>query len=187
LTYHPTEARSPWKGIPTGQLRPAHLYAVYMVLVVVAVQGLSSLLSRSAAGQTQISLESLQKFKESLPVSTVPMGPIAEQSDKSLNVAPSNNKPVRVGLTFTDQSWVRVLVDGKEEYEGVLPQGTMKAWSADRQVVVRAGNAGGIMVVYNESQAKPLGEPGAVQEVAFPPAPRVATLTSEETVFQRLQ
>jgi Helix-turn-helix domain/Domain of unknown function (DUF4115) len=189
LTFKPTPTRSLWMGMPTAQLRPVHLYAFYMVLVVVAVQGLSSLLSRSAASQPQLSLESLQKFKESLPVSNAPMGPNAEQMGKptAVSLPGANGKPVRVGLTFTDQSWVRIVVDGKEEYEGVLPQGTMKTWAADRQVVVRAGNAGGIMVVFNESQAKPLGEPGSVQEVAFPPDPRVATLNPEAIDLLPLQ
>ncbi|MGI0490617.1 helix-turn-helix domain-containing protein [Alkalinema pantanalense CENA528] len=166
--------------LPFGQLRPAHLYLVYLALVVGAVQGLSYLMNQSSS-QPQLTAESLQKFKESLPVSPVPMGPSlgarAANPTATSSIAPdAAGKPVRVGLVFKDQSWIRISVDGKQEFEGVLPQGTARTWAAEKQVVVRAGNAGGVMAAFNEGQAKPLGEPGTVQEVAFPPDPKLATL-----------
>lgn len=80
---------------------------------------------------------------------------------------------VRVGLTVTDQSWVRVVADGKEAFEGVLTEGMTRSWNANKQLVVKAGNAGGIMVSFNDGKAKPLGAPGTVQEVAFPPNPQL--------------
>ncbi|MCY7321823.1 MAG: DUF4115 domain-containing protein, partial [Phormidesmis sp. CAN_BIN36] len=83
---------------------------------------------------------------------------------------------VRVGVMLTAQSWVRVVADGKTEFEGVLSEGTQRAWVANQQVVVRAGNAGGVMVSFNDGQSKKLGEPGAIEEMAFPPDPRLATL-----------
>lgn len=166
--------------LPFGQLRPAHLYLIYLALVVGAVQGLSYLMNQSSS-QPQLTAESLQKFKESLPVSPVPMGPsLGTRATNPTTITSTDpsaaGKPVRVGLVFKDQSWIRISVDGKQEFEGVLPQGTARTWAAEKQVVVRAGNAGGVMAAFNEGQAKPLGEPGTVQEVAFPPDPKLATL-----------
>ncbi len=172
----PVRDRTPWfKGFPflSLQLRPIHLYAGYLLLVGVSVQGVSGLVSQSNV-QPELNAESLQKFKESLPISSTPMGP----NPKTVSIQPSATNPgqgVRVGVTLTDQSWVRVVADGKETFEGVLTEGTTRNWNAQKQLVVRAGNAGAIMVSFNEGKAKPLGAPGTVQEVAFPPAQLTAT------------
>jgi cytoskeletal protein RodZ len=174
---NPVRDRTPWfKGLPfmSGvHLKPFHLYAGYLLLVGVSVQGVSGLVNQSNA-QPELNQESLQKFKESLPMSTVPMGP----NPKTISIKPSTSNPsqgVRVGVTLTDQSWVRVVADGKETFEGVLTEGSTRNWNAQKQLVVRAGNAGAIMVSFNEGQAKPLGAAGTVQEVAFPPAQLTAT------------
>ncbi len=163
--------RSAWfKSLPVlgGQLRPSHLYVGYMALVLVSVQGLSGVINRSMA-QPVVSQDSLQKFKDALPVGNVPMGPnpatVSNGAAKGITVP---GQTVRVGLTVTDQSWVRVMADGKEAFEGVLTEGTTRSWNAQKQLVVKAGNAGGIMVSFNEGTAKPLGAPGTVQEVVFP-------------------
>jgi cytoskeletal protein RodZ len=180
----PVRDRAPWfKRFPllsAIHLQPIHLYAGYLVLVGVSVQGVSGLVSQSNV-QPELSQESLQKFKESLPVSTVPMGP----NPKTVSIQPSTANPgqgVRVGVTLTDQSWVRVVADGKETFEGVLAEGTTRNWNAQKQLVVRAGNAGAIMVSFNEGKAKPLGAPGTVQEVAFPPAQLTATRLNGPTL-----
>ena len=46
--------------------------------------------------------------------------------------------------------------------------------------MVKAGNAGGIMVSFNDGKAKPLGAPGTVQEVAFPPNPQLTAALLRE-------
>lgn len=177
-----------WLRWPLGQLRPVHLYVVYLMLIAGAVHGLSILVNQ-AGSQPQLTAENLQKFKESLPVSPVPMGPnltgvlnSREPSSTAANVNAAG-KPIRVGLIFKDQSWVRVVVDGKQEFEGVMPQGTTRTWAAQNRVVVRAGNAGGVIAAFNDGQAKPLGEPGTVQEVSFPPDPKLATLPNAVSTF----
>ena len=161
--------RTPWqlKFPMFGQLRPVHLYFGYLLLVGASVQGVSALVSQPNA-QTELSAESLQKFKESLPPSTTLMGP----NPKTVAIKPSASAPnqgVRVGVTLTEQSWVRVVADGQEAFEGVLTEGTTRSWDAKKQLVVRAGNAGAIMISFNNGKASPLGAPGTVQEVAFPP------------------
>lgn len=178
----PEQHRTPWRlKFPMfGQLQSVHLYFGYLVLLGISVQGVSALLSQSNT-QPELSQESLQKFKESLPQSTTPMGP----NPKALAVKPSASAPnqgVRVGVTLTDQSWVRVVADGQEAFEGILTEGTTRSWDAKKQLVVRAGNAGAIMVSFNNGKASPLGAPGTVQEVSFPPMSQLTAtrLTSPE-------
>jgi hypothetical protein len=70
-------------------------------------------------------------------------------------------------VTLKAESWVRVVADGKKQFEGLLPQGTQRTWVAKEQLTVRVGNAGGVLVNFNQEQAKLLGQPGQVQEVTF--------------------
>lgn len=77
------------------------------------------------------------------------------------------NKPVMVSVIVKDDSWVSIEIDGKTEFEGILTEGTKWTWEAQKQLVVLAGNAGGVLVAFNNGEATKLGEPGAVEEVIF--------------------
>ncbi|WP_371357292.1 DUF4115 domain-containing protein [Hydrocoleum sp. CS-953] len=68
-----------------------------------------------------------------------------------------------------DESWVSIEIDGKIAFEGTLTQGTQKTWSAQKQLVFFAGNAGGILIPINKGQNMQLGKPGEVKEVVFTP------------------
>ncbi len=81
-------------------------------------------------------------------------------------------KPVTVSLNASDESWVQVIVDGKVAFEGTLQKGTQKSWGGQKQIIISAGNAGGVSVSYNNGAAKPLGAAGdVVQDLKFPPTP----------------
>jgi Domain of unknown function (DUF4115) len=80
---------------------------------------------------------------------------------------------------MTDDSWVSVVVDGKQDYEGTLKEGSQKVWTAQQKVIIKAGNAGGVMAAFNDGKAKRLGEPGSVQEVSFPPDQRFAAAATD--------
>ena len=77
------------------------------------------------------------------------------------------NKPVNVGIMMRGQSWVRITVDGQTEFEGVLNEGKKLAWSGDRQVSIRAGNASAVALSYNNQAVKLLGKEGEVAEKQF--------------------
>ncbi|TAD78889.1 MAG: helix-turn-helix domain-containing protein [Oscillatoriales cyanobacterium] len=75
--------------------------------------------------------------------------------------------PVRVALRLSERSWVRITSDGKTVFEGVLPQGTQRLVTAQRNLVVVTGNAGGTFLSYNEGTERKLGNNGAVQAARF--------------------
>jgi hypothetical protein len=75
--------------------------------------------------------------------------------------------PVRVALRLSERSWVRITSDGKTIFEGVLPQGTQRLVTAERNLVVVTGNAGGTFLSYNEGTERKLGNNGAVQAARF--------------------
>jgi cytoskeleton protein RodZ len=88
---------------------------------------------------------------------------VADSSEFDFN----QNKPVNVGLQMNGQSWIRVVADGSTVYEGVMPEGASQAWSANTDIVVRAGNAGAVTIVYNNQPAKTMGSDGEVVEWSF--------------------
>lgn len=163
------------------KLRPFHLYLVYVLLILFSVKELSQQLSQSTLPPVvrQGNLpESPSAPKEQKPA-TLPKPNQQNTAGKpALAQQPSQaDKPVQVGLTFKEPSWIRVVADGKTEFEGTLPSGTQRTWEANEQVVVVAGNAGGVLLTVNNGQADPIalnnakakqmGEPYTVQEVTI--------------------
>jgi cytoskeletal protein RodZ len=164
--------RSFWRIPLTPQLRPVHLYLFYVLLISAAVSGLSYTLKQ--ASYRPSALPPLQG--EAFDAAIAPPGenpPEAAQNggnpDGQPLVPPAASSPVRVAVEMQDQSWLRITTDGEVAFEGVLKEGDARTWTADEQLVIRAGNAGGVVVSFNEGAAKSLGKPGVVTEVAFPP------------------
>jgi cytoskeletal protein RodZ len=162
--------RQTWLKRPKLQLTPMHLYGGYALLILGAVQGLSVVLNPSAR-QFPMLPNTPQSQPQNLPaannrVAFGPNPPIAVQPNTKTD---RNGKSVRVDLTLTDASWVKFVVDGKDAYEGTMNAGEKRILTGDQKVTVMAGNAGGVLATFNGGEAKPLGEPGAVQVVSFPP------------------
>ena len=157
--------RVSWKRWSVAQLRPIHLYLLYVFLIVSSVSGLSSFMNRSDL-QANSSQQQRTAYaaKGSKATAKLPQMPF---NSKAPTDAAKANKSVRVGVTLKAQSWIRVVADGKTQFEGVLPEGTQRTWIADQRLSVRAGNAGGVLVAFNEEQAKQLGAPGSVEEVTY--------------------
>lgn len=157
-------------NLPAAQLHTTHLYALYIFVIVCAVSALSQTLNRF---EPQVGNTQLQK-QPAISTAAKPKPTKAAQKVKPVNALSKSNKPVQVGLTLKDESWIRVVADGKKQFEGLLPQGTVRTWVADEQLTVRVGNAGGVLVsTVEQKAAKPLGQPGQVQEVTFAPKTRL--------------
>lgn len=178
--------QSSWRTLPAAQLRPIHLYLIYIALIVGAVNGLSGMMSRSAP-TVVTNVDFYQPptrqnppgqpgaANQSTPTNpnTLAAGSSFSAAERLAPIFPFLNslhrstQPVQVSVILKAQSWLRVVVDGKMEFEGVLPEGTQRTWAAKEQVTLRAGNAGSVLVAVNNGEAKQLGDPGAVQEVTF--------------------
>jgi cytoskeletal protein RodZ len=163
--------KPPWKHLSASQLRPIHLYLLYVCLVIGSVSGLSYLVRRSATVGNQPPIADFSRPAQQLPIpSSSPTKPQQKlQPAKAAEVTrrSQDGKPVQVGVTLKAQSWIRIIADGKTEFEGVLPEGTQRTWVADKTLIVRAGNAGGVLVEFNNESAKQMGAPGEVQELTF--------------------
>lgn len=165
-----------WQDLP--QLRPMHLYLFYTFLIIFSVNSLSQLMGGSLTGKNNIGTEQIVLQQQEI-------ARLAAESDRTtknqkvdtytaLETAragkspnKSANKPVMVSVTFKEESWLQIEIDGKMEFEGVLPSGTQRTWQAQEKLVVVAGNAGGVLIAFNNGQAEQLGDPGVVKEVVF--------------------
>lgn len=160
---------SSWRHLPAAQLRPIHLYLIYVFLVIGAVSGLSYLVRRSAI---QVVIEDSPQQAQQLPAPRN-SAQTKSQPKSRLNQAAEvtqrsqDGKPVQVQVTLKARSWMRIVADGKTEFEGNLDEGTERTWVADKTLIVRAGNAGGVLVKFNDEAAKQMGAPYEVQEMTF--------------------
>ncbi|HEY9597201.1 MAG TPA: RodZ domain-containing protein [Cyanophyceae cyanobacterium] len=77
--------------------------------------------------------------------------------------------PIEVTASFNEESWLRVVADGKTQFEGILTKGDRKTWTAKNELLIRAGNAGAVSVSFNQGEPKQLGKRGAVAEEKFTP------------------
>jgi cytoskeletal protein RodZ len=157
--------------LPLSQLRPIHLYFLYIFLIVCSVNGLSLLLN-NAVLQASNSYQPYPKQKSIVQ-------PEPNQPKESPEVQPVSDplgggqqkQPVQIGVTLKASSWIRVIADGKTQFEGVLPEGTHRTWKAQEQLTVKTDNAGGVLMSVNQEKAKEMGEPGKEEEVRIAAKP----------------
>ncbi len=162
------------------QLRPYHLYFLYILLVILSVRLLPHLITGSdiLAREKGITNSEKQQYQAenqrdlSAQASLINTKTEQKYSDKTTAEKPEklqDKQPVVLSVIVKEESWVSIEIDGKIAFEGTLAQGTQKTWSAQKQLVFFAGNAGGILIPINNLQNMQLGKPGEVKEVVFTP------------------
>jgi cytoskeleton protein RodZ len=80
--------------------------------------------------------------------------------------AASGVPPHQLALRLTQRSWLRVVVDGTQQLEGIFPAGTVRTFKGSI-ADVRAGNAGGVVISTTGRSPKPMGNVGDVVEQRF--------------------
>lgn len=151
------------------QLRPYHLYAAYVTLIAVSVSGLSYLMQRAIPQDAAEPILDPAAIEQLTPQRTSSNSNSVTAAAEQEAQPAASKEPIVIDAEFVQQSWVRVTADGSEAYEGILQEGTERSWTAKESLTIRAGNAGGIVLTYNQGQAKPMGQPGTVVEQTFTP------------------
>lgn len=124
------------------------LYFVYLQYLL-PMEGLSETGSPTITSEAAITLPTPTPLPTDTPTPTVTSTPLYYAG-------------VTVELVITDESWVQVLVDEAKAFEGILKAGEQRHWTGDRQVAVRAGNAGGVEIIVNGESMGLMGEPQQV-------------------------
>jgi cytoskeletal protein RodZ len=151
-----------WQPKPLFQLRPVHLYLLYIVVIICSVNGLSQLLNQTALQANNKAEKPTLQTDSDLTLQTL-------QAQNVQETQPVINSPeaqaVEIGVTLKSSSWIRVVADGKTEFEGVLPEGSQRNWKASEELTVKTDNAGGVLMSVNQQQPKEMGKPGKVEEI----------------------
>ncbi len=80
---------------------------------------------------------------------------------------PTRSGGVNLRLQLTQPSWLSVTVDGKRVVYETLPAGTVREFHGKREIVLRAGNAGGVVANFDGKDLGTLGQAGEVQDRVF--------------------
>jgi cytoskeletal protein RodZ len=182
-------AQSSWKDSPAAQLRPLHLYIAYIALIMASVSLLSYIVGKSAtsAGTSTVKTNPTSQAITPATGETRPQT-VTEKLAATTRPSPTRpdgpSKPVQIDVELTAQSWLEVEVDGEVKLAEVLPEGTERTWTANKQVRVRAGNAGGVLVSHNGGKPEQMGAPGAVEEKTFDPTPTAASPAERSSLPQ---
>jgi cytoskeleton protein RodZ len=75
---------------------------------------------------------------------------------------PSTMETIELQLDVTERTWMRVLVDGINVYEGQARRGDTFNWTAQESVELRSGNGAGLYAMINGVELGRLGERGQV-------------------------
>ena len=111
-----------------------------------------------------------------------PTSPPTNTPTPTLTPSPLFYTGVTVELVITEKSWVQVLVDEVKAFEGVLEAGERRHWTGDRQVIVHAGNAGGVEVIVNGEPKGLMGESGQLADQVWEKREVGATASPQEKV-----
>lgn len=111
------------------------------------------------------------------PASTQPTPPPPQTSEMVNAGAPAaasslpESSPSATGffvkVRAREDSWVSIVADGKTITSGVLPANSDKVIHAERELVLKTGNAGGIEVSHNDKPLPQLGPEKQVKTVTF--------------------
>ncbi|WP_457403879.1 DUF4115 domain-containing protein [Thermostichus sp. MS-CIW-30] len=188
---------------PTFALRPLHLWAAYVVLIVLTVGGLSALLegtgnpfgrwlvslstvSREGSGQQPPAANSPDPTLSAAQPTARQLFPTLDQWTRIQGVFPevleahsggAGRKPVRLDIRVVERpSWLRVIADGQTVFEATLQPGAELNWEAEQSIVLRTGNAGGVLVTFNDRELGVMGRFGEVKELMFEPGLDIQSL-----------
>jgi transcriptional regulator with XRE-family HTH domain len=77
------------------------------------------------------------------------------------------NGAFHIQLSAIEQTWLSVVTDGKEVYNGILRRAETKTLEGHELTRIRTGNAGAVAVVFNGRNLGPLGSRGQVRTIVF--------------------
>lgn len=105
-----------------------------------------------------------------LPPTPAPPTPTATRTRRPTRTrtpSPARAQALTLSLNATARSWIRVVADGQTVFEGTVVPGDERTWKARREITLRTGNAGGVIVSINGRQLGALGNSGQVLEYVW--------------------
>lgn len=157
----PTPVAVPASQLVKPTLRPFHLWLLYGAVVLGAVVGLRYFFV--------LPNPPVPAPLASAPTRTTPTGRTQPAPpERTPQLTPTPTTGLQVKISIKDESWVRVVTDGQKQFEGTLPKGSERDWQAQKQLSIKAGNAGGVFLTLNDETLGAMGASGDVVEKVFP-------------------
>jgi cytoskeletal protein RodZ len=107
------------------------------------------------------------------PVADIPAVKLLEAARAAVQARPRNvHEPaLKLDISFTADTWITIDADGAKIYEGVRTAGESVSYTAEKELLLQIGNAGGFAFKLNGKPGKPLGPPGSVRtDIRITPA-----------------
>ena len=167
----------PRLSIPAGLRRYLSLDilvggGLILILFVFAIWGTSRVISLHAAITPQSTAQSISDILASVS-GTVTLTPTPSLAGTEEiiptagitaigTIPPAGPGPVQIVVVALEQSYIRVTVDGKIQFDGRILIGTAYSFSGDNQIEVLTGNGAGISILFNQGNLGPMGRFGEV-------------------------
>jgi cytoskeleton protein RodZ len=84
----------------------------------------------------------------------------AEETETEEETEPAVPEDVELLVALEEASWMRVIIDGTPVLETIVPEGEVRQYRADEEIVIRFGNPGGVRVELNGDDLGPQGAKG---------------------------
>jgi hypothetical protein len=149
---------------PVAQLA-AHWRAVAMVLVAVAVVATVFVSVRSSPGSEAVVATPEPEAAESATKGAAP-APNASMASNDPSEKPGSGM-LSLSLEVQRPSWLRINVDGEADLGRTYQQGESRTIQATREIQLRAGDAGAVLVSLGGGAPVPLGPDGQVRTRRF--------------------
>jgi len=91
----------------------------------------------------------------------------APSSNEPTIVPTLDNLPLQVYVVASQRAWMRIMVDGKQAFNGRVVPGNAYPFSAKEKIELTTGNAAGLQVYYNQQSLGILGITGQVVSLNF--------------------
>ncbi len=147
-----------WQKAPTTQLRPLHLYFIYLLLVVLSIWGLSLIIDQRLAPKES------QESHNSQPQTT--HNPLQKEV---ANVQSSQNSAVKIKVSIENDTWLQVISDGEQVYEGELSAGENRTWTAQEELTLHTKDTGGLIVEYHQQQSAKFEKGSDLSTITYSP------------------
>lgn len=162
IPIRPAAPRSPLR-------RAATLAGIFLLtgLVVVGIFGYLQLrqFSQPVPPETVTPPPAVPKSSAE-PVTPNPRLPEPPPAETEAERPPPVTQPVggiNVEVRASDASWLRVVADGAEAFQGIVAPGDVRTWHAERSLTIRVGNSEAVQVLVNGKVFQPK-TPGRVWE-----------------------
>ena len=150
---------------PAPRRRPIlRIAAIILVLAVVMAAGYVILKTRSHQAPAPVVTRPAAQALAVKPPETAPAAAPVE----SVKVP---EPPLKLEMAFTADTWLNIKADGALVFEGLKTAGDSAVYTAEKDLLLQIGNAGGFTFKLNGKPGKPLGGSGAVRtDIRITPA-----------------